>query len=474
MAITAGTLSQVAIGNTTDSLLATAATGGTTPYSYQWYRSTVTGFSPGVSNAVSGATALALNDSGLTPGSVYFYKVVVRDSAATPLSASYSQLGVLTQGQNQLSISNVVNISISQAQAGVGEYNVNNLAIFSSDTPADSFGFLGYKIYLSPQDVALDFGTESTTYAMALAVFSQKPNILAGGGYLVIITFLVAETLAQAIVRTTGLVQYFGIIGTEIFSQVDMLAAAAVVQAQNNIAFFVSNDFLAVQPDGLLDLLQQDGFSQSRGLYYGSTIPDALVMLASYASRGLSVAFEGSNTTITLHLKDLIGVSADPSMNQTLLNQCQAAGVDVYISLQGVSKIFCSNANGGFYDQIYNRQWFAGALQVAGFNYLATSSTKVPQTEAGMTGLKGAYRKVCQQGVVNQYLAPGEWTSADTFGNLVDFFANITLLGYYIWSQPISQQSPTARAARNAPLCQIAVKEAGAIHSSDVIIFINA
>lgn len=96
MAITAGALSQVSVSSTSDSLLATASTGGTAPYSYQWYRSTVTGFSPGSLSAVSGATALSLNDSPLTPGTQYYYKVVVIDSAATPLSASYTQLGVLT------------------------------------------------------------------------------------------------------------------------------------------------------------------------------------------------------------------------------------------------------------------------------------------------------------------------------------------------------------------------------------------
>lgn len=109
MPITAGALSKVSVGSTTDSLLSAAATGGTTPYSYQWYRSTATGFSPGSANKVSGATALSLNDSSLTPGTQYYYKVVVIDSAATPLSASATQLGVLTtqpvQSQNAFSLS---------------------------------------------------------------------------------------------------------------------------------------------------------------------------------------------------------------------------------------------------------------------------------------------------------------------------------------------------------------------------------
>ena len=65
--------------------------------------------------------------------------------------------------------------------------NTSNLALFTDELPAMSFGSLGYSIYLSPSQVALDFGTSSRTYQMALSVFSQQPNILNGGGQLIVI-----------------------------------------------------------------------------------------------------------------------------------------------------------------------------------------------------------------------------------------------------------------------------------------------
>src|SRR5690242_17604835 len=135
----------------------------------------------------------------------------------------------------QLSLSNVISISVSQTPTGISEFNTSNLALFTTDTPTPSFT---YKIYLDPSDVATDFGSGSTTYAMALSVFSQQPNILLPGGYLVIIPFTVSETLAAAITRTKTLVQYFGVMTTQIESQVDMLAAAAVIQANQMIGFF--------------------------------------------------------------------------------------------------------------------------------------------------------------------------------------------------------------------------------------------
>lgn len=94
MAITPGALSQVAVTATQAQLKSAVATGGTTPYSYQWYRSTATGFTPGTANILSGKTGLTLTDSTLTPGTQYYYKVVATDSAATPQVATATQLAL--------------------------------------------------------------------------------------------------------------------------------------------------------------------------------------------------------------------------------------------------------------------------------------------------------------------------------------------------------------------------------------------
>lgn len=82
MATTAGALSLVSQTQNSLSLSSAAATGGSSPYTYQWYRSTVTGFSPGGGNIISGATALTLTDTGLIPNTQYYYKVVATDSGS--------------------------------------------------------------------------------------------------------------------------------------------------------------------------------------------------------------------------------------------------------------------------------------------------------------------------------------------------------------------------------------------------------
>lgn len=376
---------------------------------------------------------------------------------------------------NQLDITNVITISLSAAQTGLGEYNVNNLAIVTHETPGESFGDLGYKIYKAPKEMGIDFGTNSLTYKMGLSVFAQTPNILNGNGYLVVIPFASnSETLATAINRASSLVQFFGILTTKDYDAEEVSAAAAVVQTMNKMLFVVSNDADDIAAAGSFHDIAEAGYDKTRCLaYLSDTTEPAKVMAAAYAGRALSTAFEGSNTTSTMHLKDLVGVTADPTMTQTQLNLCQDCGADAYVNIAGVAKTFTSGAN-GYFDQVYNRCWFLGALEVAGFNALAKVSTKVPQTEPGMTILKGAYRLVCDRAVRNGYVAPGAWNSADRFGDVEAMLRNIEEVGYYIYSLPVNQQAQTEREERKAPLVQIAIKEAGAIHSSNVLVYINA
>lgn len=97
MSLAAGALSKVLIGQSTASLSSAVATGGTGPYTYQWYRSTTTGFSPGAGNLISGATALTLADSGLIPATTYYYVVVATDTGNSNVTANSSQLTVLME-----------------------------------------------------------------------------------------------------------------------------------------------------------------------------------------------------------------------------------------------------------------------------------------------------------------------------------------------------------------------------------------
>lgn len=76
----AGNATAISTGSTTVTATVGTATGGIAPYTYQWYRSTSSGFTPGVGNIVSGATSQTLSDTGLTASTTYYYVNIAKDS----------------------------------------------------------------------------------------------------------------------------------------------------------------------------------------------------------------------------------------------------------------------------------------------------------------------------------------------------------------------------------------------------------
>ena len=95
-ALAAGAVTAGSIGTTTASATATDATGGTAPYSYQWYRSTASGT---LGSAVSGQTTRSLSDTGLTASTTYYYTLKYTDSATpTAGTVSSNQVSLTTAG----------------------------------------------------------------------------------------------------------------------------------------------------------------------------------------------------------------------------------------------------------------------------------------------------------------------------------------------------------------------------------------
>ena len=385
---------------------------------------------------------------------------------------------------NELSLSNVITVSLVPQASGLSEFNTSNLLLLSTDTPKKDWGAEEFRIYRGIQAVGEDFETSSLTFKMASAIFSQSPSILSNSGALIIALKGAGESQAEAFLRLNSKVLFCGFMTTDtIAHDIEDNAAgdesssagndsvAQIVGSLNNkINFIVSN--VQSDIDGAFTSIKDSKLKKTRCLFYGGTDEKAKIMMAAYASRAMSTVFEASLTTQTMHLKELVGIEPDPIMTETLLEKCKTAGVDVYISIAGSPCAFSNGAN-GFFDDVFNELWFVNALQTAGFNFLKQTNTKVPQTEAGMTALKNAYAQVCVRGVNNGFIAPGKWTLPDTFGNPDLFNRNIETSGFYVYSTPVAQQTPADREARKAPLCQIAAKTAGAIHSTNIMVYIN-
>jgi hypothetical protein len=367
-----------------------------------------------------------------------------------------------------INITNVITISVSTPPAGLAPYSVNNLACFTKDTPVN-VGITSYAVYTNPTDVLADWGSASKVYEAAVAVFSQSPNILTGGGKFIVFINGPSEDLATAIARVKDIIYFGGCSYTFSAGSSEVIDAAEYCQSVMKLLFIVSSTESDLD-SGLLFDLQDQTLTKGRGLYYSASA-GANEMKWAYAGRGMSTNFNGSNTSQTMHLKQLPGVSSD-DISQTVLEKCKDVGADVYVAIAGRPSVMSYGKN-SFFDDEYNLSWFVGALEVAGFNFLAQTSTKIPQTEDGMNGLKGAYRDVCRRAVSNRFVAPGTWNSPDTFGSPEDFKRNIADFGFYVYSAPVALQSQADRESRIAPLVQVAVKYSGSIHSSDLIININ-
>lgn len=278
------------------------------------------------------------------------------------------------------------------------------------------------------------------------------------------------ERVKDAILRTQGSVNYFGVVLNEKQTDTNLEELALTVQGLDKLLFVASS----VEADnaGIFKTLKDKGFTHTRCLYYSISAADALSFAAAYASRGLSVNFDGTNTAQTMELKEVVGFIGDTGLTQSIADIAKQHGVDVYADY-GVPGMKTSGEN-QYFDQVYSRLALKVRLQIAGFNFLKQTNTKIPQTEEGLNGLKGEYRKILILFVTNGTFAPGTWTGSTTFGNPGDHIRNIADFGYYVFAEPISKQSQSERDARVAPLVQVAAKDAGAFHSSDVVVLVEA
>lgn len=373
---------------------------------------------------------------------------------------------------NNLPITNVVNISVANPPAGLAAYKVNNLLYVTKEVPIAG-GLGDYTIYLTPQQVGVDWGLTSEVYQAALNVFAQSPNILAGGGAFIVAAMAGGDTLTTIYNKIAPQIFFGGMLfGGYQPVDAEMTAAAAVFQAAGTLLFLASNNTAELTAGNAFFAIQAAGQFFSRCLLYTVGALQARLFAAAYASLGMSTNWDGSNTASTQQMKNLANILPDPGITQTVLSLCQTIGVDIYANFGPLPKLFSTGGN-VFFDQVWGQLWMTAALQVAGFNAIATTTTKIPQTEAGIALLRNAYIKILEQGVTNGFIAPGAWNSAVLFGNPATLIDSVKNLGFYVYSQPVAQQLQTARVARQAPVIQIAVKLAGAVHSSSVIVYIN-
>ncbi|HCM64785.1 MAG TPA: hypothetical protein DIT05_19930 [Morganella sp. (in: Bacteria)] len=192
---------------------------------------------------------------------------------------------------------------------------------------------------------------------------------------------------------------------------------------------------------------------------------------ASLFGRMFTVNFNGNNTTITLKFKQ------EPTVTAETLKISQAAAINtksgnVFVKYNNDTAIIQEGvmANGDFIDERHGLDWLQNYVQNNLFNLLYTRTTKIPQTDEGVTSLLTNVEQSLDQAVTNGFVAPGIW-GGDPFGALNT--GDMLTKGSYVYAPPVSTQAQSDREARKAPVIQCAIKLAGAIHYSDIIINVN-
>jgi hypothetical protein len=127
--------------------------------------------------------------------------------------------------------------------------------------------------------------------------------------------------------------------------------------------------------------------------------------------------------------------------------------------------------SGQYIDTTIGVDWLRDQIQTNVYNLLYGTTTKIPQTDAGMHQIATQVEAACVAGVNNDLLAPGQWNSQGV-GQISqgDYLSK----GYYVYTPPISSQAQSDRTARKSVTIQVLAKLGGAVQTADVIVNVNS
>lgn len=364
-----------------------------------------------------------------------------------------------------LSIDNVVNVQLNVTPSAEPQRKVDILAVFSEDWATSSLSADAYAEFTSQEDVELVFAASTETAKLTSLFFQQtpRPKMLVIAPYdKVAVAGCTDAMTALNLVYKGWYAAYF----TSNIPLAQLEAVVAAVTTQKKIAGTTTNslnDLNKNEPTNVFKKVYAATQNRLLAVYHSSNKYAAVSALATM----LSVNWEGTKTKKTLKFKVAPGVIAD-DLVQTVYSDAKALGINIYAYF-GSSPMFAEGHMVGrrFFDEIHGLDWFVDAVQKNVFNALYQSPTQIDLTDAGTAKLVARVKEAARKGVQNGLFAPGVWR-IDGFGALErgDFLDE----GFYVWADSVATLSDTDVENRQAPVIYCAVKLAGAVHGSDIII----
>ena len=280
---------------------------------------------------------------------------------------------------------------------------------------------------------------------------------------------LTVETKEAAVNAVRAETNAYGVVFVDQPTSVEAKALAQLAQASGFLMYdvFTSASNLELDPSNVVWDIKLSSLTNYRMLYSKA---NNRKMATSYMARAHVVNFNGENTALTMHLKELI-VAAE-SYTEGEITKAKNVGLDVYTTIKNTPCILTSGAN-DFMDNRYNLIGFQDALQTDLYNLIKSTGTKIKQTTRGMNLIIDQCEKTSKGFARAGVFGAGTWSSPDTFGDINVFKRAIEQNGYYWIYGALADQPQSDREARKSTVIQGACKMAGAIHSAGVIVNVN-
>jgi hypothetical protein len=280
---------------------------------------------------------------------------------------------------------------------------------------------------------------------------------------------LAVETQVDGITALKALVNFKGAVFIDSAIDADRKLLATWAQANSVLIYDVFDTAanLTIDPANIVWDIKLSSLTNYRMLYSAA---GNRLLASAYMARAHVVNFNAERSALTMHLKAVTVTAED--YTQTQITAAKTVGLDIYTTIKNTPVILTSGAN-DFMDNRYNIIGFIDAIQTDMFNLLKATGTKIPQTQRGVNQMIDQAEKTTRGFVRAEVFAPGAWSSPDYFGDLDTFNRNIAENGFYWIAGELADQPQVERAARESPVLQGAVKNAGAIHSADIIINFN-
>lgn len=436
------------------------------------------------SNLTSAAAMMttSLGANGSATWDTANQRFVIRSSSTGPTStityASAPSSGTDISGTLQLTAATGAPAPVSPGSTGMdfsGTTNLNGVAtILNNALTGATCWFDGTRFHIQSQSTG---ATSTISYAGPAGAGQDVSGILLltqATGASAPVNGMAAETALQAAIALRAHPEWYGLqfATATPLSTTDRVAVANFIEGCDPVSIFgyTTQDTSVLDPTVNTDVcsqMQALGFTRTFG-QFSSSSPYAS---ASLYGRAFTVDFEASNTAITLKFKQEPGVQGEQlTENQAAALKLKRCNVFVYYS-NGVAIIQEGvMAASLYFDERHGTDWLANRIQTDLFNVLYTSSTKIPQTNQGIHILVTTVTSSLQQGVINGLIAPGQW-NASGFGQIAQ--GQMLPLGYYVWAPLVETQPQAVREQRIAPTIQCAIKLAGAVHFSEVIVNVN-